>query len=267
MLTPLVHKTALTFALAVSLSSNIIVAPLTSNCDAKEEARVQHDISSAASTSWVSSSSKASSSIAAVLPFRQYDTANDIPTSYYKDRKAIRGRVVKVIDGDTLRIRHTPLYPFSKGERGCIGRKLTECTISVRLYGVDAPETAKFGNDGQPYSLEAKQYISNNVQDRVVKVKLLRKDQYSRVIGVITTRNKFIPFLKTDLSRGLAERGYASLYTGGGAEYDGRKDVLERKIKKAQDKKRGIWSNGVDDFADPAAYKREIRVKKNGNGR
>ena len=92
----------------------------------------QHDISS-----------KVSSSLAAVLPFRQYDTANDIPTSYYKDKKVIRGRVMKVIDGDTLRIRHTPLYPFSKGERGCTGRKLTECTISVRLYGVDAPATAK----------------------------------------------------------------------------------------------------------------------------
>lgn len=255
MLTPFVHKTALTFALAVSLSSNIIVAPLTSNGDTKEE-MAQHDISS-----------KVSSSLAAVLPFRQYDTANDIPTSYYKDKKVIRGRVMKVIDGDTLRIRHTPLYPFSKGERGCTGRKLTECTISVRLYGVDAPETAKFGNDGQPYSLEAKQYISNNVQNKVVKVKLLRKDQYSRVIGVITTRNKYIPFLKNDLSRGLAEQGYASLYTGGGAEYDGRRDELQRKIKKAQDKKKGIWSNGVDNFVDPAAYKREIRAKKNGNGR
>ena len=243
MLTPLVHKTALTFALAVSLSSNIIVAPLTSNFDTKEEVQV-------------------SSSLAAVLPFRQYDTANDIPTSYYKDKKVIRGRVIKVIDGDTLRIRHTPLYPFSKGERGCTGRKLTECTISVRLYGVDAPETAKFGNDGQPYSLEAKQYISNNVQNRVVKVKLLRKDQYSRVIGVITTRNKYIPFLKNDLSRGLAEQGYASLYTGGGAEYDGRRDELQRKIKKAQDKKKGIWSDGVDNFVDPAIYKREIRAKK-----
>ena len=33
------------------------------------------------------------------------------------------------------------------------------------------------------------------------------------------------------------------------------------------DKKKGIWSNGVDNFVDPAAYKREIRAKKNGNGR
>lgn len=30
--------------------------------------------------------------------------------------------------------------------------KLTENTIRIRLYGVDAPETAKFGNPGQPYA-------------------------------------------------------------------------------------------------------------------
>lgn len=171
---------------------------------------------------------------------------------------------MKVIDGDTIRIRHTPLYPFAKGEKGCLGRKLTECTISVRLYGVDAPETAKFGNPAQPYALDAKEYISNQVNDKVVRVKLLRKDQYSRVIGSVTTRNKYLPFLKTDLSRGLAEKGFASLYTEGGAEYDGRREQLESNIQRAQKRRQGIWSNGVNNFVDPAAYKREIRAKKNG---
>ena len=47
----------------------------------------------------------------AILPFsiHQYDTANDIPASMIKSHETIRGRVVKVIDGDTLRIQHTPL--------------------------------------------------------------------------------------------------------------------------------------------------------------
>jgi len=174
---------------------------------------------------------------------------------------------VKVIDGDTVRIRHTPLYPLSKGERGCVGKKLSECTISVRLYGVDAPETAKFGNIGQPYSQEAKQYTSNRIYDKVVRVKLLRKDQYSRVIGKITTRNKFLPFLANDLSTSLLEQGYASLYTGGGAEYDGQRDKLEEKMQTAQNKRRGVWSNGIDNFVDPAAYKKEMRAKRNGTER
>ncbi|KAL7531767.1 hypothetical protein ACHAXR_004219, partial [Thalassiosira sp. AJA248-18] len=175
------------------------------------------------------------------------------------------GRVVKVVDGDTLRIRHTPLYPISKGKNGCIGKKLSECTISVRLYGVDAPETAKFGNPGQPYSHEAKQYISDRVYDKVVRVKLLRKDQYSRVVGRVTARNTFLPFLKTDLSKGLVEKGYASIYTGGGAEYDGNRDELEKKVQRAQKKRHGIWSN--DGFVDPAVYKREMKARKNGGGK
>lgn len=270
MLVPIIHKTALAVACAVSLSSNTIVAPVSSDfgVDDLSYSTNQHQsvISPASSSSyWLSSSSTSQPTSAAAvipLPFRQYNTANDIPASLYKSNKAIRGRVVKVIDGDTIRIRHTPLYPLSKGERGCIGRKLSECTISVRLYGVDAPETAKFGNPGQPYSQEAKEYISNNIYDKVVRVKLLRKDQYARVIGSVTTRNKFLPFLKTDLSSGLAEQGYASLYTGGGAEYDGKRDVLEKRIQRAQERRRGIWSNGVDEFLDPAAYKREMRARK-----
>ena len=82
----------------------------------------------------------------------------------------IRGHVVKVIDGDTIRIRYTPLFG-----RGCAGRKLSECTIIVHLYGVDAPKTANFGNPAQPYSKEAAEFISNLVFNRVVRVKLLRK--------------------------------------------------------------------------------------------
>ncbi|KAL7529912.1 hypothetical protein ACHAWF_003157 [Thalassiosira exigua] len=213
-------------------------------------------------SSWLSSTSFLQPTAAAATipqPFPQYNTAKGIPLSFFKSNKVIRGRVVKVIDGDTIRIRHTPFYPLSKSKGGCIGRKLSECTISVRLYGVDAPETAKFGNPAQPYSDEATKYVFDRVYDRVVRVKLLRKDQYSRVVGKVTARRKFLPFLKKDLSEGLVERGYASLYIGGGADYDGRRTELEKKVKMAQDKKRGIWTNGVDSYADPADYKRALK--------
>ena len=199
------------------------------------------------------------------VPFRRYDTAGDIPKSMYKKNKIIRGRVVKVIDGDTIRIRHTPLYPLFK--KGDYCGKLSECTVSVRLYGVDAPETAKFGNPEQPYAREAKEYVTRLVDGQMVRVKLLRKDQYSRAVAKVTVRNRVLPFLRTDLTKGLAERGYATLYTGGGAEYDGKRDVLEKKIRRAQKKKKGIWSKGVGNHVDPAAYKREIKAKNGSKGR
>ena len=84
-------------------------------------------------------------------------------------------------------------------------------------------------------------------------------------MGSVTTQKyKYLPFIKTDLSQGLAVNGYASLYTGGGSEYNDNLDKLNKKIKRAQNKKRGIWSNGVDGFVDPATYKKEVKAKRSG---
>ncbi len=195
------------------------------------------------------------------IPFRQYNTANDIPLSYYKENKIIRGRVIKIIDGDTIRLRHTPLYPLKKGRDCTTTRRISDCTISVRLYAVDAPETAKRGNPGQPFAQEATDYTTNEVLDKVVRVKLLRKDQYARVVGQVTTRNRLLPFLTKDLSVSLAEKGLASLYTGGGAEYDGNRQMLEKKIEKARQRRQGIWSGKHGDFVDPAEYKRNVKAR------
>mmetsp|Transcript_3532 Transcript_3532/g.10048 ORF Transcript_3532/g.10048 Transcript_3532/m.10048 type:complete len:300 (-) Transcript_3532:166-1065(-) len=274
MLVPVLHKTLSTLVIAsAALSSNVLLLPPLPASSASAAGLIERSAASISSSSLVlqvaatttTTPTLPPTAAAAIMPmpFRRYDTAGDIPKSMYKQNKIIRGRVVKVIDGDTIRIRHTPLYPLSQRSGAYCG-KLSECTVSVRLYGVDAPETAKFGNPDQPYALEAKDYVARNVEGQMVRVKLLRKDQYARAVGKVTVRNRVLPFLRTDLTKGLAERGYATLYTGGGAEYDGKRDVLERKIARAQKKRRGIWSNGVGNHVDPAAYKREIKAR---NGR
>ena len=271
MLVPVLHKTLSTLAIASALSSNVLLAalPTTSASAAGISEQPTH---SAASSSLVlqapPTQQRTPPTLAAAimpLPFRRYATAADIPKAMYRKNRIIRGRVVKVIDGDTIRIRHTPLYPLAKS--GDYSGKLSECTVSVRFYGVDAPETAKFGNPEQPYAREAKEYVASRVDGKIVRVKLLRKDQYSRAVAKVTVRHRVLPFLRTDLTKGLAERGYATLYTGGGAEYDGKREVLEKKIKRAQRRRRGIWSNGVGNHVDPAAYKREIKARNGSKGR
>lgn len=236
----------------------------------------------------------------AILPFsiHQYDTANDIPASMIKSHETIRGRVVKVIDGDTLRIQHTPLlldkYPFinnwknrlsSNRNRKCSptdGKSnLSQCTISIRLYGIDAPEMARNGNPGQPYAIEAKEYITNKVmaaadssgsgtkneKNQIVHVRLLGKDQYSRIIGRVTTtipKRKLFGITtgrEEDLSVGLIEQGLASLYKGGGAKYDGQRSLLEQKINTAKQKKMGIWKKNGQ-YVDPAIYKKEMKYAR-----
>lgn len=255
LLPALFQKSFLSFSLAASIlfNSNDVVL---FNSNEPDPSLPPSEMMSNLPSSIVSSTATTTAAVLPI-PFRQYNTANDIPLSWYKENKVIRGRVIKIIDGDTIRVRHTPL--FKKG-RDC-NKPISDCSISVRLYAVDAPETAKRGNPGQPFAKEATEYTSNQVLDKVVSVKLLRKDQYARVVGKVTTQNKLLPFLKKDLSASLAEKGLASLYTGGGREYDGNKDVLEKKIEKARQKKLGIWSGKDGDFSDPAQYKRETKAR------
>ena len=272
MLVPVLHKTLSTLVIASALSSNVLLAalPTTSASAAGISEQPTHSAAASPTSSLVLQpppQQRTPPTLAAImpLPFRRYATAGDIPKAMYQKNRIIRGRVIKVIDGDTIRIRHTPLYPLAKS--GDYSGKLSECTVSVRFYGVDAPETAKFGNPEQPYAREAKEYVASRVDGKMVRVKLLRKDQYSRAVAKVTVRHRVLPFLRTDLTKGLAERGYATLYTGGGAEYDGKREVLEKKIKRAQRRRRGIWSNGVGNHVDPAAYKREIKARNGSKSR
>jgi endonuclease YncB( thermonuclease family) len=72
-----------------------------------------------------------------------------------------------------------------------------------------------------PLADEATDYTYELVNDRVVRIKLLRRDQYNRAVAKVTTKG-ILPFTKKDVTLKLAERGLATLYTGGGAEYDVR---------------------------------------------
>lgn len=105
------------------------------------------------------------------------------------------GRVVRVSDGDTIRVRHTPIYPLigelayvpfpsphlciilptsinpstntaaSLGNTKDTGR-LTEETLSIRLAGIDAPEVAKASASGQPFAQESKQFVVDKVLNK-----------------------------------------------------------------------------------------------------
>jgi endonuclease YncB( thermonuclease family) len=78
---------------------------------------------------------------------------------------------------------------------------------------------AKFGNPSMPFGDEAKEFTDKLINNKVVRIKLLRKDQYNRAVAKVSTPG-FLPFTRKDVTLQLAERGLATLYTGGGAEYD-----------------------------------------------
>ena len=110
--------------------------------------------------------------------FERYHTAADIPNHRFQDRDAFSVVVVKVADGDTLRARHVPALDFARGRwrpksRAEGGKlKLSEETLQIRLYAVDAPETAKFGNKGMPMGDEATEFVRRRIDGKRVRITL-----------------------------------------------------------------------------------------------
>jgi micrococcal nuclease len=191
---------------------------------------------------------------------KHYETVNDIPTELFKQHSTIKGIVVKVTDGDTCRIRHITTSSSQKFDG-----KLSEHTLPVRFAAIDAPETAKFGEKGQLFAKEAKEFVESCILNREVQVKLLSKDQYGRVVGRLKYRSTGILSWfqdDKDVSEEVLRRGLATVYRQGGAQYDGSIDKWIELEKKAQQKKVGMWSNGVNKAELPAEYKKSKKMRK-----
>jgi hypothetical protein len=113
----------------------------------------------------------------------RYKTASHIPPEIFERSTKIRGKVVAVGDSDNFRLYHTPGLGWGWIRNIPKTRKeLQNQTISIRIAGVDAPEGAHFGMPAQPYSSEAKQFLTKLVLNKRVQVQLLSRDQYSRVV-------------------------------------------------------------------------------------
>ena len=133
-----------------------------------------------------------------------------------------------------LRMRHLPGFWSSPAYTG----NLKDHTLAVRMYAIDTPETAKFGNPGQPYGDEATKFVEDKLLHKKINMKLLAKDRYGRALAVVTYEENGFLFMKgrqADISEELVKKGLAVIYRQGGAQYDGgiaRWDKLEDTAKR-----------------------------------
>ena len=70
----------------------------------------------------------------------QFLTVDDVPKEYFDNQRYIYAFVERVIDGDTIRVRHVPGYGYGrKVPQPLEKRGISGDTLSIRIYGVDTP--------------------------------------------------------------------------------------------------------------------------------
>ncbi|OQR85028.1 hypothetical protein ACHHYP_12398 [Achlya hypogyna] len=201
-------------------------------------------------------------------PFQRFSTVDDIPNFMFQEQRKLRAKAISFSDGDTLRVRHLPLF---RG-LGPMDGKLSEQTLQIRLCAIgkirrksrlnialpDTPETAKFGNKGQPFGDEAKEYLTKLLDNRKLTLTLLQKDQYARAVCLV--EYGWGPFRK-DASEELLKAGLANVYRQTGAVYGGKQATYDALEAKAKTKKLKMWGQG-DNFESTSEYKARIRAEK-----
>lgn len=185
-----------------------------------------------------------------------------IPAQVLRDRKELFGKIVDVIDGDTYRFRHLPSVFSSESFKGTKKQN----TITVRIAAVDTPEIAKGADPGQEYSLEAREFASDKLLGKSVRVRCLGRDQYGRLLGRVFYSEPGLFSSLTgggskDISEELLWRGLAVVYRGGGAKYDGGLQPWERLEADARDRRVGLWSGGQR-VVLPSEYKKRVKTRK-----
>jgi len=138
---------------------------------------------------------------------------------------AWHGLVVKIIDGDSLRVQRN----------GKI--------IEVRLYGIDTPEYR------QPYSNKAKQYLRRQVYRRMVEVAEKDIDRYGRIVALVTSGTRLI-------NRELVREGLAWFYPRYCREQPLCGEIQQLELKAAREK-RGLWRD--ENPVAPWEWKRRAR--------
>ena len=128
----------------------------------------------------------------------------------------LTGKVVKVVDGDTVYI-----LDAAKTQH------------KIRLAGIDAPERK------QPYGRKSKDYLLGLVAGELVEVEWSKRDRYQRIVGKIIHDGR-------DVNLAMVRAGLAWWYR----KYEREQSPADRVLyETAEDRARG---EGVGLWADPS---------------
>jgi endonuclease YncB( thermonuclease family) len=146
-------------------------------------------------------------------------------TAFSASQPVLTGRVVKVIDGDTIDIR------------------LQSGPIRIRFYGVDAPEKS------QAHGKEATAALSSLILGKDVQVEPFQQDRYDRLVGIVYLN-------ELNVNKELVRNGHAWAMR----RYMRKADApLCSTEAEARLKRRGLWASS--DAIAPWVYRKRTKVR------
>jgi micrococcal nuclease len=128
------------------------------------------------------------------------------PAVAAKPHYELRGKVVKIADGDTLTILDGSNEPHR-----------------IRLAGIDAPEK------GQPFGTKARETLAGKVFGQTVRIEVSDVDRYRRQVGRIYLGNRFV-------NMEMVRDGFARRYV----TYDKPGEFTAAEAE-AREHRRGLW--------------------------
>lgn len=187
-------------------------------------------------------------------PWRRITSVNTDGSPMGVNSPWLRGKVMTVTDGDTLRFWHIPTWLHRATPTG----KVSDVCLPIRLCTIDTPETAKFGNPGQPFGNDAKEFLTKMILDTTVQIQILQKDQYGRAVASVRQRGWFG---WNYMDEAILKAGLAEVYLGSGAVYGPKgKDKYLQLQEMAQKKKKGMWSQQNGESA--SRFKARMKLEK-----
>lgn len=189
----------------------------------------------------------------------RYKTATQLPPWLFQEGHRLQGFVVTVNDSDNVRFYHCAPWQrilFWKKPNLEKGISLREETINVRLAGIDAPEMGHFGGTPQPFSREAKEWLSKFTMGRRATIQVHRLDQYARAVASVYVW-RWGGLWSRNVSLAMVQAGYATVYASAGAEYGGIETELRVAEARAQRCNLGMWAQPKSEYTSPATYKKQ----------
>ena len=147
-----------------------------------------------------------------------------------KKNKARLFKVVKIFDGDTIKVKGLDLV------------------FKIRLVGIDCPETGFKSRKNQRFSQKAKQYLTHLLDRKRVAIKTYGTDAYNRQLAEVFADDK-------NINIEMIRAGLAEVYTGRRPKNFDSQTYLKEE-EGARQAGKGMWIQGSS-YKSPRQWRKE----------